>query len=216
MRRALVVAAGVLALLVVAQIGLPPLAEHRLRGTLEDDGRVERVEVRAFPAVKLLWHRADRVEVRMSESRAGTGRLADLLARTDATDRLDASLETFDLGPLRLRDVTLRKRGARLVGAASVRDGDLRAALPEGVDVRPVASGGGELVFEGTADVFGAHVTARARLLAEDGALRIQPDVALGGFLSVTAFSDPRVVVESVGARTAPGGFRVEARGRLR
>ena len=53
-------------------------------------------------------------------------------------------------------------------------------------------------------------------LLAQDGRLRIAPDVPFGGFAALTVFSDPHVYVDGVGARAAPGGFTLTARGRLR
>ena len=115
---------------------------------------------------------------------------------------------------LRLRDAKLRKRDGRLEGEATVTDADLRAALPPGFDVRPVASGNGQLVLRGSVTLFGATVTANAVLLAQQGKLQIAPDVPFGGFAALTVFSDPRVHVDGVGARAAPGGFVVTARGR--
>ena len=89
MRRALAIGLlVVVALLVVAQLVLPGAAERRLRDRLSRDGKVTRVEVHSFPAIKLLWNQADRVVVRMSSASAGTGRVADLLATTgDAGSR---------------------------------------------------------------------------------------------------------------------------------
>src|SRR5436309_934004 len=68
----------VLALLVVTQLALPGIAENRIRDRLAHDGRVESVRVSAFPAIKLLWGKADRVTVRMQSVRAGVGRLGTL------------------------------------------------------------------------------------------------------------------------------------------
>ncbi len=214
-RRAAAVLVASVAVLVAQQLVLPGLAEHRLRSRLECVGAVERVEVSAFPAFKLLWGRADRVEVRMRRSRAGTQDLADLLARTRATDELDASVAALELGPLTLRAAALHKRGRQLYGQASVTAADLRAALPPGFDVRPVAAGGGELVFQGTATVLGQTVSAQAVALARDGRLLVAPNLPFGGLLTLTVFADPRIYVEDLGARASASGFTLTARARL-
>jgi hypothetical protein len=217
MRRVVaVVALVVAAVLVAAQLLLPGIAEDRLRDRLAHDGRVESVHVSAFPAVKLLWGHADRVTVRMASVRTGTGRLGHLLDSTGDAGRVDATARELDVLTLRLRDARLRKRDGRLEGEATVTDADLRAALPAGFDVRPVASAGGQLVLRGSATLFGATVTANAVLLAQDGKLRIAPDVPFGGVVALTVFSDPHVQVEGVGAQAAPGGFVLTAHGRRR
>ncbi len=217
--RRLIAAAIVLAVLVVlaaaAQLLLPGIAEDRIRDRLAHDGRVESVRVSAFPAVRLLWGHADRVTVRMANTRAGVGRLGDLIGRTADAGRVDASTRELDVLTLRLRDAQLRKRGNRLVGEATVTDADLRAALPPGFAVRPVTSADGQLVLRGTATLFGTTISANAVLLAQDGRLKIAPDVPFGGFAALTVFSDPHVHVDGVGARAAPGGFTLTARGRL-
>ena len=218
--RRLIAAASVLAVLVVlavtAQLVLPGIAENRIRDRLAHDGRVESVHVSAFPAVKLLWGKADRVTVRMANVREAVGRLGDLIGRTADAGRVDASTRELDVLTLRLRDASLRKRGNRLVGEATVTDADLRSALPPGFSVRPVASADGQLVLRGTATLFGTTISANAVLLAQGGRLRIAPDLPFGGFAALTVFSDPHVHVDGVGARAAAGGgFTLTATGRV-
>jgi hypothetical protein len=215
-RVALATVGGVLLLLVAAQLALPPIAEHRLRDRLERSGTVDRVEITAFPAVKLLWHRADDVTVRMGRLKTGSGNFADLLVSTVDTDDLDASAEEQRILTLRLHDSRLRKRGNELTLSSMVDDADLRAALPPGFDVRPVASGDGALVFEGSAELLGQRFQGRAVVAARDGRLILAPDVPFGGFLTLTVFSDSRIEVLSVGARQHAGGFTVVARARLK
>jgi hypothetical protein len=216
-RIAVAVAGGVVALLVVAQLVLPGIAERRVRDSLESHGQVEEVSISSFPAVKLLWHRADDVTVRMGTlDRAPPGDFADLLSRTVETTDLDASAREQQILTLRLHDSALRKRGDELTLASNVDDADLRAALPPGFDVRPVAAGDGALVFEGSADLLGQRFQGRAVVAARDGRLILAPDVPFGGLLTVTLFSDPRVEVLSVDARPQPGGFRLVAQARVR
>jgi hypothetical protein len=208
------VAAGV-ALLVAAflatELVLPRQAENRVRDELRGSARVEAVEVHAFPALKLLFGHADRVDVRVDEATAGTGKLAELLASTDRTDELRATARTVRLGPLVMRDMRLRKDGSRLSGEAAITEADLAAALPPAVGLTPVAAGDGQLVLEAVA----GPLSVRARLSARDGALVIAPDGLLGGFASLTVFSDRRVRVTGVGARSRADGFTVTATGAL-
>jgi hypothetical protein len=210
--RRVAAAIGVLvALLVVAQLVLPSVAERRLRDELADRGSVRSVAVSSFPAVELLFERADRVEVRMGESRLGIGDLGDQLERTRGVGELDARVDLLRLGPLLLRDLRLGKADGQLTGEAALTREDLANALPVDIGLEPVESGDGQLVLEATV----GPVTARARLSARDGALVIAPDGLLGGFATLTVFEDPRVVVTGVGARPRPDGFTVTAEGHL-
>src|SRR5262245_51715621 len=106
-------AALVLAVLVLvgSQILLPRIAARRLAEELSSSGDVDHVRVRAMPAIKLLFDRADAVEIRMTEARAGTGRLADLLDEARGAERLDARLARARLGPLTARDLRITKHG---------------------------------------------------------------------------------------------------------
>ena len=55
----------VLLLLAVSQAILPSMAENRLKDRLAKDGKVSEVHVSAFPAVKLMFGKADDVQIRM-------------------------------------------------------------------------------------------------------------------------------------------------------
>lgn len=212
LRAALAFLGLVVAALVGGQFVLPRVAERRIASDLSHSGQVRRVSVEAFPAVKLLFKRADRVEVEMAEVRAGTtGRLVQLLRRTRGTTHLDARAGLVTLGPLRLHDAVLTKEHDRLAGHATVSEAELTAALPSQLSVRPVADPSGELVLEGAVGPF----AARARLTARDGALVVAPEGLLGSLGSLTLFKDSRVQLTAVGARSGADGFTVTAAGRL-
>ncbi|HEY5318877.1 MAG TPA: LmeA family phospholipid-binding protein [Solirubrobacteraceae bacterium] len=214
MRRfALFGAALVVVLLVVAQLVLPGIAARELRDRLARSGRVVSVSVAAFPAIELLWHHAGKVDVHLASYRARTGTgLGRALDRTAHAGSINARIDTLNTGLVTLRDVTLRKRGDVLTGRAILTEADLQAALPDGLEVQPVASGDGKLVLQGTA----LGLSADATLSAVDGALQIAPDVPLiGGLFTITLFRDPHVDVQGVGASSAPGGFSVYASARL-
>jgi hypothetical protein len=124
MRRALLAVAGlVVVVLIVAQIVLPRVAARNLRDGLERHGSDVRVSVKAVPAIKLLWHRADRVTVRVGHLRPGgpgSGKsLPDMLADTKAADELDVRVDLLDAQQLRGHDGRHRRRAA--VPAADLR-----------------------------------------------------------------------------------------------
>jgi hypothetical protein len=212
LRAALALIGLAVAALVGGELALPRVAERRITSDLAESGRVTRVEVEALPALKLLFKRADRVEVEMAEVRAGTtGRLVELLRRTGETRELDARADLVTLGPLRLHAAMLTKDHERLRGEATVSESELAAALPSQLRLRPIEDAAGELVLEGQI----GPVTARARLTARDGALVVAPEGLLGGLGSLTLFKDSRVQVTEVGSRTGPDGFTLTATGRL-
>jgi hypothetical protein len=200
------------AALVGGQLALPRVAERRITSDLEESGQVRRVSVEAMPAVKLLFKRADRVEVEMAEVRASnTGRLVQLLRRARGTRELDARADLITLGPLRLHAAVLRKDHDHLQGQATVSEQELAAALPPQLRVRPVEDAQGELVLEGAV----GPISARARLTTRDGALVVAPEGLLGGLGALTVFKDSRVQVTEVGSRPGPDGFTLTAAGRL-
>src|SRR3954451_13378213 len=101
MRLALLAAVlDLVVLLGAAQLVLPGLAERKLRDDLMRSGSQVHVEVKAFPAVKLLFQHADRVTVDVSDyNSGGTGKgtsLADQLARTKSTQKLDVHVRVIE------------------------------------------------------------------------------------------------------------------------
>ena len=99
----------------------------------------------------------------------------------------------------------------------------MTGCLDEASSSRPCAGGtvvyfkiaDGRLVLRGSVTLFGTTISANAVLLAQDGRLKIAPDVPFGGFATLTVFADPHVHVDGVGARAVSGGFVVTAQGRL-
>ncbi len=218
MRRiaAFATAAFVIGVLVVAQLVLPGIAQQRLRDRLSRSGTVLKVQVQAFPAIKLLWHRADKVVIQMANYRSSTGHLGGLLDQAADVGSLDASAQVLTSGLLTLRNASLTKRGDELVGRATVTEADLRAAVPFLDSVQPVASDNGQLTLRGTATLLGVTATVDATVGPQGGHLVVTPDVPFGGLATVTVFSDPHVEIQSVTASSVPGGFSVTARARVR
>lgn len=200
-----------LLILVVAQIVLPGVAAQELRNNLEQSGTVLEVKVSSFPAIKLLWHRADTVVVRMGRYRAPVSRLGQTLGGAGDAASLDASAQELILGPITLRNATLRKRSSDLVGSATVTEADLRSAVFFLQNVEPIASENGSLTLRGKASVLGLTATVDATVAAQDGALVVAPNVPFGGIATLTLFNDPHIKVHSVSATNVTGGFRVTA-----
>ncbi|MGA9858169.1 MAG: hypothetical protein WBQ18_09930, partial [Solirubrobacteraceae bacterium] len=68
--------------LLVGQLVLPGIAAQRLRSQLSRSAQVLSVSVSAFPAVKLLWHHADRVVIRLGRYHPAPGSLGATLEQS--------------------------------------------------------------------------------------------------------------------------------------
>jgi hypothetical protein len=222
MRRAVIAAGVVVALLVVAQLLLPGIAERKLRSDLERHGGNVHVELAAFPAIKLLWHKADRVKVTVGDYRPGAPRsgssLADKLAGTKDTGKLDVRVGLLKDRLLRMHDISLRKRGDVLTAAVRLRRGEVNAALPPQLHLTGQAAAGSEISVAGVTSVFGRRLAAKARILVDSrGRIVLKPEgIPLASLVTVPLFADDRVAVDAIEARATAGGFTVTARGHLR
>jgi hypothetical protein len=222
MRRAVLAAGVLVALLVVAQLLLPRIAARKLTSDLERHGGNVHVDVAAFPAVKLLWHKADRVTVTVDHYRPGPPRsgssLADQLAGTKDTAKLDVRVGVLNDRLLRMHDISLRKDGDVLVGEVRLRRGDVNAALPPQLHLTGRAAAGQEISVAGVTSVFGRRLSGSARILVDArGRIVLKPDgFPLASLVTVPLFADDRVAVDTIDARPTAGGFTVTARGHLR
>jgi hypothetical protein len=107
-RRALLIAAGVLVTLAVAsQVALPPLAERRIEDRLTDGGGSAEASVSAFPAASLLFGDGDGLSVHGSDLRLEIGQETDVMGKLDGFDRVAVSLENSLAGPFHLRSCDL-------------------------------------------------------------------------------------------------------------
>jgi hypothetical protein len=212
-----VVAAVVLAFLAACQLVLPGIAAGRLRSMLSRSGSVRSVSVSAWPAVELLWHHADSVTISMRSWSAGSDRLDAQLGRLGDVGTLHASIGVARIGALTVHRASLFLNDGDILGQGTVREADLRRAVPFLRSVVPVESSAGRLVLRGTASVLGlVGGSVDATVQARDGALVVSPNVPLGGLATVTVFSARAVRVMGVSAVGAPGGFVARVNGLLR
>jgi hypothetical protein len=217
-RRIAAIAALLVALiaLAVAQLVLPGVAAQRIESRLSPYGSVRSVTVDAFPAIKLLWHRADAIHIHLASYRSGSGEVGSLLGQLGGVGSLDVAADQLDIGLLRVRDATLRKRGRALSAGAQITEADLRAAVPFLDGVVPVDSRPGTITLRGAVTLLGVTARATATVQPSNGALIVSPNVPFGALATLTLFSDSQVAVQGVAATSAPDGFHVSARGVLR
>jgi hypothetical protein len=223
MRGALLAVAGVVVvILIAAQFLLPGVAARRLRDDLDRHGSDVRVHVEALPAIKLLWHRADRVTVRvghLASGPPGSGQsLPDLLASTKAADRLDVRVGVLDARLLRVHDAGLQKRGNTLVAHVRLTAAAVDAALPRRLHVSARQVAPDRLAVSGLTSVFGRRIDGRALVLIDGrGRVVLRPDgIPLASLVTVPVFSDDRVAVDGLATSRTGDGFAATVRGHLR
>lgn len=217
-KRLLLSLAGVvLAVLVLAQLLLPKIAASEISSRVARYGSVESVKVSAWPAVKLLWGQADSVRVKARSLALEPAQAAKLLWESRDVASEDLSAETVRVGSLPLSDATLHKHGRQLSALASADQAAVKAALPEGFDVRLLRSEGGQVEVQASGGLFGVGAAVNAVALASNGRLVAHPLGFLIEGFQLTIFSDRHVYVEGVSASApASGGYRLGMSASLR
>ncbi len=207
-RIGLAIVGVLLVLLIVAQLLLPGIAADRIRSRVGRYGKVDGVHVSAWPAIELLWGDADSASVRAHDLTLSPARTAQLLWEGGGLDRLDVSVANARLGALRLREVTLHKRGSELRARAVTSVADTHAALPPGFDVQLLGSSGGQVEVRASGGLFGVGASVDAVAQASGGRLLAHPKGFLLEGFQLTLFSEPHVYVTGIGARetTLAGG----------
>jgi hypothetical protein len=98
MRRfAIGLAVGVVALLVLSQLLLPPFLEERVAGRLTEDGGSADVSLRAFPAVRLLWGDGERFQVRARDLTFVPGRGEQVFNRLDGFEEVRVEVNGLEV-----------------------------------------------------------------------------------------------------------------------
>jgi hypothetical protein len=216
-RVVLLLVAVLVALLVLAQLLLPSLAERSIRGKVDDVATVESVEVKAFPAIKLLWKHADKAEVRLGEVRSSTSKFADLVDEASGVKEVDVTADRAQIGDAELTRAEFHKDGDDLVGTGFMSEDAILAALPLGFRVKPVRTQEGALIVRGSPGILGGAVGVEGRVVTQDGAIIVNPEGVplVGGLVDYTVFTDERIAVDSVTAKKIGRNFLITARGKL-
>jgi hypothetical protein len=193
--------AGAIALLLaLAQLLLPGIAASRISSRVGKYGTVESVRVSAWPAIELLWGHADSVMVRAGRLTINPKQTTKLVWEARGAASLDVTAPAVQEGRLRLRNVSLRKRGSLLAAEAEMTQADVRAALPPGLSVRLLSSGGGNVKVKASGGLFGLSASVDAVAGPSEGRLIARPLGFLFGGVRLMLFADPHVQVEGVGA----------------
>jgi hypothetical protein len=216
-------AGGVVALLGVAQLVLPVIAAQMVRDQAGKYGTIKSASVTAFPAIELLWGRAESVTLRAGSLRMEFSQAIDQLWKARGVDRLDFTAEHVQVGSLAMREASVEKHGDSVYMRGDVAQSDLRAALPGGVEVKAIASRNGEVEIQASGALFGVSSSVRALLVAQAGKLVVQaqgfPLARLG---RITLFSDHRLLVSGVSLKPLTAdpvgrvGYRLSIWARLR
>ena len=121
MRRLLYVAVGILVLLILSQLFVPPYLEHRAEKRLTEKGGHADVSIEAVPAVRLLFNDGRKITVRGDGLHVellhgnGSNKVFDEL---DRFDQADVRLTRLSAGPFAVRQVTIARRGSDENGTA--------------------------------------------------------------------------------------------------
>lgn len=226
-RVALVVGVPAVLLFGLTQAILPRLAAERVRDRVKAYGQLEDVSVKAFPAIELLWGKAESASAsakRLSLSEADALKLVwegrgvhDSTLKVAALELTVPSLP----GGVVLHDALLRKRGDHLSTQATITQADLDAASPSGVRISLLASAPGTAKVSASGSLFGLQATVVAVAMPSEGKLIAQPvNVPFGAFVRLTLFADPHLYLEGISATPEvegpQGGWRLSLSGRLR
>jgi len=214
-------AGAILLALALAQVFLPRIVASRISSRVRRYGTVNSVSVSAWPAVELLWGHADTVKVSVKSLRVSPSQTAKLLWEARDVSSLDMTAESAQEGPLRLTDVSLRKRGGALSAEGRASQADVTAALPPGISVRLLKSEGGEVEVQASGGLFGVQAAVGAVAGASEGKLVAHPLGFLIEGLRLTLFADPHIQVQGVGASELSGaggtaGYRLTITASLR
>jgi len=198
-------AGAIVLMLVLAQLFLPALAADRIRSRVQRYGTVRSVTVKAWPAVELLWGKAESVNVKAGSLQISTAQMAKLLGEARGVRSMRVSAESVREGPLQLYDASLQKQGDALLGSAWASRADVMKAVGEGFEVQRLHSGGGRVQMSVEGALFGVKASVEAVAEAQEGKIVVHPLGFLLEGLKLTLFAEPDVYVEGVGASAATG-----------
>jgi hypothetical protein len=214
-------AGGLLALLGLAQLLLPALAARRIRSDLAPYGVVRSASVSAFPAIELLWGKAQSASVSTGPLNVDPAEVGSLLWRARGVQRVDLHAESMRVGALALSDVSWQKRGERLYTTGVIGEAQLRKALPGSSSFRLLSSGPGGVEVQVGGSLFGLSASIDVQLTATDGQLVAAPRGPFGGLVRVRLLSASHLYVQSVALADAPAvgadpAYRVSIAAQLR
>jgi hypothetical protein len=185
---------------ILAQVFLPGIAAGRVRARVGRYGKVRSVTVKAWPAVELLWGKADSVKVTAASLEISPTQTAKLLEEARGVKSMSLTAESVKEGPLQLHGASFEKHGGALRGQAWISRADAQEALGKGVEVQLLNSHDGQVEVSASGGLFGVKTSVDAVARAQEGKLVVHPLGFLLEGLKLTLFSNPHVYIEGVGA----------------
>jgi hypothetical protein len=207
-RIALGIAALAALVAVLSQALLPSLAAKHLGDRVARYGTVKSVSVSAWPALELLWGRADSVDIHAGTLTASVPEVASMLWEAHEVNRMSVAVDASTLrapslpSGLTVDDVRMEKHGSAIQVSGRLTQQQLDEALPNGFRVEPLASGGGQVEAKVSGGFFGVQASIAALVKPLEGKLVAEPrGFPLAALATVTLFSDPHLKVRSVGVQ---------------
>jgi len=112
-RVAVIAGVVVVALLVVAQLAVPPFVESRIEDRLTAGGGSAKASVEVLPAARLLIGDGDSIEVTGSGLDLEVNSEEGVFDRLDGFGRVDIDLTAFRAGPFEIESFTLSRDGSQ-------------------------------------------------------------------------------------------------------
>jgi hypothetical protein len=192
--------------LVLAQLLLPVIAEKVAKDRLSKYGTVKSVSVSAFPAVELLWGKADSASVHAGSLKVSASQFSQIIKQVwEARGVTNATMtaEQVTVGATGLlahgvtaSDVHAQKRGSQVSVSATITQQQLEEALPSGFQVKLLESGGGQVRVQVSGGLFGEQAAISAFIKPSGGRLVAEPQGL--SFATLTLLSAPHLKVQSV------------------
>jgi hypothetical protein len=194
---------------VLAQVFLPGFVAKRVSERVARYGTVKSVSVSAFPAIELLWGKADSARLTAGTLSVPSSQLASLLWEAHGITDLTMSANTATLtaipnlsNGITVSDLRTEKRGAAIRTSATLTQQQLNEALPSGFHVEPIASENGAVEARASGGLFGIQASITALVKPLEGRLVAEPQgFPFASIGTVTLFSDAHLKVQSVGVR---------------
>lgn len=192
-------------LLVLSQALLPRIAADRVRSKLERYGTVDSVSVSAWPAIELLWGKADKVTIHANSLTLSPAQVASLIVQARAFDDMNVSVAHVTLHVpglpvgVEVANARVAKRGSTVTASSTVTQAQLDQALPGGVGVTPLHSGPEGVTVRASGALFGISASLDVLVRPLEGNVLAEPEgLPFASLASVTLFSDPHLKVREV------------------
>jgi hypothetical protein len=205
--------AAIFALLAIAQFLLPVIAVKLVRDRAARYGTIKSASISAFPAVELLWGKAESATLSAGELTVTASELTELLGQlweARGVDEATVSAEkaTINVGgsvnTIVARDLHAQKRGSELSGSATITQEALDRALPDGISIEALESTGGQVRVRASITLFGAQTSVGAIVKPSEGHLVVEPQgLPIAGLGTITLFSNPHLDMKSVAMEVA-------------